>query len=190
MTIDEFVRLLSAKGRHPKWRAKCPVHKSRALTLAIYQDKDGIGLHCHAGCLKDDILKALGLSWRDLKVSKEWLPPEEYKAVLKAKHKAQYEEQQLKRKIMYWIDEVSRWETIASLLHTHMLEESGNPMIEQHIAKLWHEALWTARDRNLKLQLYWPKAPEVWCYEETNVRVDIAAKHVGPEIAVALGLIL
>ena len=83
MTIQQFVDLTNARGRHPKWRAKCPVHKSRGLTLAIYDDGDSIGLHCHAGCKKDDILAAYGLTWKDLKPQREWMPPEQYREAMK-----------------------------------------------------------------------------------------------------------
>lgn len=90
MTIDALVRTLHARGRHPKWRAKCPAHKSRGLTLAIYADKDGIGVHCHAGCRKDDVLAALGLTWRDLRPEREWMSTEAFRA---AQRKREAEEQ-------------------------------------------------------------------------------------------------
>jgi hypothetical protein len=83
MTIEELVRLTDARGRHPKWRAKCPVHKSRSLTLAIYDDGDTIGLHCHGGCKKDDVLASWGLTWKDLKPSKAFLPPEQYREAMR-----------------------------------------------------------------------------------------------------------
>jgi hypothetical protein len=48
-----------------KWRARCPVHKSKGLTLAIYQGDDRVSVHCFAGCDSDDILAAVGLTWKD-----------------------------------------------------------------------------------------------------------------------------
>lgn len=81
MTVTELCRTLHARGRHPKWRARCPAHRSKGLTLAIYADKDGIGLHCHAGCDRDDVLAALGLTWKDLKTQRDWVPTEEFKAM-------------------------------------------------------------------------------------------------------------
>lgn len=47
------------------WRARCPVHKSKGLTLAVYADADRCSVYCHAGCASDDILKAVGLTWKD-----------------------------------------------------------------------------------------------------------------------------
>lgn len=86
MNVNELVRTLNAKGHHPKWRAKCPAHKSRGLTLAIYADKGNeIGVHCHAGCTRDDVLDALGLTWKDLKPERDWLPPEAFKALQRKK---------------------------------------------------------------------------------------------------------
>ena len=48
------------------WRAKCPVHKSRGMTLAIKAGRDRIHLTCHAGCHSDDVLATLGLKWQDM----------------------------------------------------------------------------------------------------------------------------
>lgn len=80
MNLPDLLRTLNAKGRHPKWRSKCPAHKSRGLTLAIYADKGNeIGVHCHAGCTKDDVLAALGLTWKDLKPEREWITTEAFK---------------------------------------------------------------------------------------------------------------
>lgn len=80
MTITKLVRTLNAKGHHPKWRAKCPVHRSRGLTLAIYADKGGeIGVHCHAGCTKDDVLAGMGLTWKDLKPEREKVSPQAFR---------------------------------------------------------------------------------------------------------------
>lgn len=80
LTLPDLLRTLNAKGRHPKWRSKCPAHKSRGLTLAIYADKGGeIGVHCHAGCTKDDVLAGLGLSWKDLKPEREKVSPQAFR---------------------------------------------------------------------------------------------------------------
>ena len=66
MRAEDLARTLHARrSGHGKWRAKCPVHRSKGLTLAIYSDPDRVGLHCHAGCSKDDVLAALGLTWKD-----------------------------------------------------------------------------------------------------------------------------
>jgi hypothetical protein len=63
---QEIATLFRARrSGNGKWRARCPVHKSRNLTLAIYSNADRVGIYCHAGCAKDDILAAIGLTWKD-----------------------------------------------------------------------------------------------------------------------------
>ena len=52
--------------RGDRARAQCTVHGSRGLTLAVFRNDSGAGLHCHAGCDNADIAAALGLSLRDL----------------------------------------------------------------------------------------------------------------------------
>ena len=66
MTAEEMVKRFHAQGPSKgPWRAPCPVHKSRGLTLAIYDDGDRTSVHCHAGCSSDDVLAAVGLTWKD-----------------------------------------------------------------------------------------------------------------------------
>ena len=66
MTAREMVRHFRARGpsRGP-WRFRCPVHRSRGLTGAIYADAERTTLHCFAGCSSDAILAAVGLTWKD-----------------------------------------------------------------------------------------------------------------------------
>lgn len=49
-----------------KWRARCPAHGSRGLTLAIKDSGESLLLHCHAGCGAADVLAATGLELADL----------------------------------------------------------------------------------------------------------------------------
>jgi len=67
MTTEDVAKLFERPHREgKKYRARCPVHKSRGSTLAIYPDKDKTGIHCFAGCKTDDILAAVGLTFKDL----------------------------------------------------------------------------------------------------------------------------
>ena len=67
MNAEQVANLFDRSRREGKaWRARCPVHKGKSLTLAIYSDADRVGLNCFAGCAKDDILAAVGLTWKDL----------------------------------------------------------------------------------------------------------------------------
>ena len=49
------------------WMAKCPCHADRTASLSISAGDDDRPLFtCHAGCLKEDILEAINLSWCDV----------------------------------------------------------------------------------------------------------------------------
>jgi hypothetical protein len=49
------------------WSARCPAHDDRHASLAIGEGKDGRALlFCHGGCELADVLRALGLTARDL----------------------------------------------------------------------------------------------------------------------------
>jgi hypothetical protein len=41
------------------WRCRCPVHNSKGATLALRDGREGMVVHCHAGCRRDDILNEL-----------------------------------------------------------------------------------------------------------------------------------
>ena len=46
--------------------AQCPAHEDRLASLSVGQDDVGATVKCHAGCERDDVLAALGLSRADL----------------------------------------------------------------------------------------------------------------------------
>jgi hypothetical protein len=80
MTTEALARLFDRPRREGKaWRARCPVHGGKSLTLAIYADDDRSTVRCYAGCESDDVLAAVGLTWkqtfyRDQRIDqKEWL---------------------------------------------------------------------------------------------------------------------
>lgn len=83
MTITDLARVFNARGHGKRIRARCPVHGGKSLTLALYDDGGTLSVHCFAGCHSDDVLAAVGLTWKDLKPRKDWLPPKEYAALLK-----------------------------------------------------------------------------------------------------------
>ena len=68
-------RLLSALERRgcryrrsgSGWQAQCPAHEDRTPSLSVREGSDGRALvHCFAGCETQEILRALGLEFRDL----------------------------------------------------------------------------------------------------------------------------
>ncbi|KUH99268.1 AAA family ATPase [Mycobacterium sp. IS-3022] len=46
--------------------ARCPAHDDRSPSLSITGTDSRVLLHCHAGCDTDDVLAAMGLTYRDL----------------------------------------------------------------------------------------------------------------------------
>jgi putative DNA primase/helicase len=67
MSVTDIIQRLDAKRSGEGWKAKCPAHDDRVPSLSIKEGSDGrVLLHCHAGCSIDDILRALGLTLRDL----------------------------------------------------------------------------------------------------------------------------
>ena len=52
--------------RAGQWRAPCPSHQSRGLTLGVAERDGRVLLHCFAGCETGAVLAALGLELRDL----------------------------------------------------------------------------------------------------------------------------
>ena len=66
MQAEELAQMFDKPHREGRlWRARCPVHKSKGLTLAIYADAERCSVRCFAGCESDDILKAVGLTFKD-----------------------------------------------------------------------------------------------------------------------------
>ena len=52
-------------------KINCPCHRDKTPSLQITQDDGRILMHCHGGCRTDDILQAVGLTYKDLQ------PPEQ-----------------------------------------------------------------------------------------------------------------
>lgn len=49
------------------WTARCPAHEDDRASLSVAAgDTQPVLLKCFAGCERDDILKAIGLSWADI----------------------------------------------------------------------------------------------------------------------------
>lgn len=101
MTIAGLARVFNARGHGKRIRARCPVHGGKSLTLALYDDGGTLSVHCFYGCSRDDVLAAVGLTWKDLKPRKEWMPPAEYAALLK--QRAAEEDRARNLRIGTWI---------------------------------------------------------------------------------------
>lgn len=93
------------RGRGPSrgpWRARCPVHKSRSLTLAIYADKDRASVHCHAGCTQDEVLASVGLTWKDM-YYQPWVKPDPKAEAARRRKEAEQAARESALRIGVWV---------------------------------------------------------------------------------------
>jgi hypothetical protein len=67
MTLDELAdRFEGARQSGEHYRARCPVHGSRGLTLSLAEGEQGLVIHCFAGCDPAAVLASVGLRLDDL----------------------------------------------------------------------------------------------------------------------------
>jgi len=68
MNINEILlRLDKVQGSKGKYRARCPSHASRGLTLAVKEASNGdVLVKCFAGCTASEIVSSIGLQLSDL----------------------------------------------------------------------------------------------------------------------------
>jgi len=68
MTIEHFTHLPKfRKGHNGNYMACCPAHQDKSASLSIKEEPDGrVLFHCFAGCDKQSILDACGLTWADV----------------------------------------------------------------------------------------------------------------------------
>jgi hypothetical protein len=67
MTIDEILsKLKGVKRSNDGFVAKCPAHDDRTGSLSVGAGRGKVLMHCFAGCTAPNVVKALGLEWRDL----------------------------------------------------------------------------------------------------------------------------
>jgi 5S rRNA maturation endonuclease (ribonuclease M5) len=65
--VENLVSLLKAKRRGKSWEAKCPAHEDRKPSLCLNEGADGRALiKCQAGCSTDAVMRAIGLTTKDL----------------------------------------------------------------------------------------------------------------------------
>ena len=76
--VEDEVRVLLARlegvrpaGPH-SWVARCPAHDDRDPSLSVSVKDGRVLLHCFAGCAPDEVLGAVGLTWRDLRGADPW----------------------------------------------------------------------------------------------------------------------
>jgi len=70
--MDIIVNALMGYGCNPKpqgkgYEARCPAHDDRTPSLSVRPGKaQGVAIKCFAGCTRDAVLAALGLTWQDV----------------------------------------------------------------------------------------------------------------------------
>ncbi len=67
MDLHNFLSRLQGvqdKG-NGQYMARCPCHNDKRQSLSVRMGDEKIVMHCLAGCEYDDILRALGVDWRD-----------------------------------------------------------------------------------------------------------------------------
>ena len=101
MRSEELAKLLHGRriGRG-KWMAKCCAHPDKTASLSITSMPTGnTRVHCFGGCHQADIIRAIGLTWKDLKSQQE--DSEAWKEAAKAR-KAE-EAKEYRGRIRNWI---------------------------------------------------------------------------------------
>lgn len=68
MTAAEFAARLRGARRTPRgWEARCPSHPDDNASLSVWDAEDGwVAINCFAGCERDAILKATGVTLVDI----------------------------------------------------------------------------------------------------------------------------
>jgi len=68
MTAADFIARLDKAKRtgDSSWQAKCPAHNDTNASLSVKEDRGKILVKCFAGCLTDEICRAVGVEVKDL----------------------------------------------------------------------------------------------------------------------------
>ena len=66
MTTTELARTFNARREGKNYRAKCPCHKSRSVSLGLYPKNHYTKITCYAGCETADVLACVGLRLKDV----------------------------------------------------------------------------------------------------------------------------
>ncbi len=70
--LSKFKGVKQVRGGY---MVQCPCHDDKTASLSIGMGDKGIVLHCFSDCKTDDILRKVGVTWRDLctdEVQREW----------------------------------------------------------------------------------------------------------------------
>lgn len=154
MTTESLADTLKARrtGRL-KWLARCPAHEDRSPSLSITEGRDGrVLVHCFAGCKPEAVLKAVGLTFADLKPTSTPLSSSERAQLAREREQHEAAEQEGKQKERVTIDRIRRLEAIEEALMDKLV---CMPIGEETnaVARLYHHAL----DLRRKTEESWEK---------------------------------
>ena len=70
-TLEDFLDLLPGYKTlgNGKYQAKCPGHDDKNPSLSITYSNRKIVIHCHAGCMTENVVSAMGLTMADLSLN-------------------------------------------------------------------------------------------------------------------------
>ncbi len=69
MNVEDVARRFGAKAVGVGYMGRCPAHEDRTASLSINLKGDKVLMKCLAGCDTDAVLRAVGLTMKDLFIS-------------------------------------------------------------------------------------------------------------------------
>lgn len=132
--------------------AKCPAHEDSSPSLSIATGRDGrVLLNCFGGCALADVLKALGLSMRDLFAGEP--PTREQRASLAWQQQAQAEQRHRERQTRQQACErVCKLEEISNALAAKLAHSPEDAAEGGALTRLYHETLGSLREAEQALE--------------------------------------
>lgn len=174
--IEHFKSLPKArKGSGEWWAACCPAHEDKSPSLGFTEHSNGdIGFVCRAGCDKESILGAMGLSWSDVFAESMTL-----EARMRY-HRKSLESEKRHIDLVLAIANASPGELSDADLRTVVNTEARRPQIEAELKKLERAQLdmplESPQDAYHPSQIVWKQDKETG--EPTFVRAQGTAENL------------
>jgi hypothetical protein len=121
------------------WITKCPAHPDRSPSLSIREGRGGrILLRCFAGCQTADVLKALGLAWKDI-CGEPVTPAQAREAAAVWQEQEQHrQKQRVTERVAF--DRIRKLHAIADELGSRLANDPDAPGSDA-VAGLFHQTL-------------------------------------------------
>ena len=150
MTATELIRLFHGNPRRRTQLVRCVAHDDRAASLSLTDMKTRMRVVCMAGCPKDDILSAVGITWRDLYYEQRG----KVDPILRRKREAEERETAALFKALEGAEFKLRLYTAEARFYLRELIHSGRFCDEYHTA-VGRARFWNERWNVLMVQV-WP----------------------------------